>query len=402
MDAHRLGPPPGLGQSRGDGSNNNKNNCAAILPQPPPLPPLHLGPLTPAHRPALEAHHAALFPVDYEPAFYDAVMTNTDGVFSFGLFAGEEGGAPTSQPSPALAGFVTARAVPWAELAGDDLRVLELALPPGFTSRDGRRGPDTARGGGGGGPPLASPVAAVYVLTLGVPATAHRRAGAGRALMGAVSARAAGLGAGCVYLHVAAFNGAAAAFYASLGKATPFPGSAAGGGGGGGGGGGRPPPPPAPAPPPYRLVATLPAFYSIPARPPVPGVTRYDAHLLVRRVGAGEEEAGRGGDWERHPPARHHLPAWRARSALASPPLAPPLPPAPGEVAAGVATAALPPAHHPLAALLAAWARAAWGALPPAPAWARGLFGGREAGEMEARHRDDGQRRAPAVLGDII
>ena len=107
MDAHRLGPPPGLGQSRGDGSNNNKNNCAAILPQPPPPPPLHLGPLTPAHRPALEAHHAALFPVDYEPAFYDAVMTNTDGVFSFGLFAGGEGGAPTSQPSPALAGFVT-------------------------------------------------------------------------------------------------------------------------------------------------------------------------------------------------------------------------------------------------------------------------------------------------------
>ena len=400
-----MAPSP-AGAPPGDGGSSATPGASACA-RPPPPPPSFLAPLSPAHRPALEAHHAALFPVDYEPAFFDAVMTNTDGVFSFGLFAGGEegdqaGASPTSTPpTAALLGFVTARAVPWAELSGDDLHALGLALPPGCVSRDGARGAAAAAAPGADVAVGPSPVAAVYILTLGVPSPSHRRGGAGRALMAAACARAGELGAGAVYLHVAAFNAEATAFYASLG------------GGGGkadeGVGGGSTRPPPSSSSPPFRLVATLPAFYSIHACPPVPGVTRYDAHLLVRRV---DRVVAGGGTAGRH---AFHLPAWRARSALASPPLAPPLPPTPGRVVGGGEGAPLPTAFpalwRPLAAL-AAWARSAWAGLPPAPAWVAGLCGGgggRRAGvgEKPGRQRQQQQQRGvgaqrPVVEGDII
>ena len=374
----------------------------------PTQPPLMLAPLAPPsrpgqtgapwpHRPALEAFHAALFPVDYEPAFYDAVEAGHDGVFSFGLFEGRRGGGGGGggppvlghPPPPPPVAFVTARAVPWGELSTADLAVLGLTLPPGRVNRDG------VVGGGGGGPADVAPsppVAAVYVLTLGVPSPTHRRFGAGRALMAAVATRAAALGAGAVYLHVAAFNTPALAFYRSLGRGEE---------GGAWSEGGLPPPPPPPPPSSsYRLAATLPSFYAIPKRPPIPGVTRYDAHLLVRAVG-GEEGGGRGGGGAGQglpfPP-----PAWAPRSPLASPPLAPPLPPADGVGVGGVGLPApAMPTLPPTLAALAAWARRAWAALPPAPAWARDLFGGSGRSGRERRGKVP-DRLPPVVMGDII
>jgi ribosomal protein S18 acetylase RimI-like enzyme len=377
----------------------------ASPPGPPPLPPIRapsnlaLRRLAPADRPSLEAQHAALFPVDYEPAFYEAVTTGTDGVFGYGLFDESAGGGDAS-----LIAFVAARGVPWWELSPADVAALGLAPPPGAVARDGT--PHSQQGGGPAAGPSSSAVAVVYVLTLGVGSPHHRRAGAGRALMGAVAATAGAWGAGAVYLHVAAFNAAALSFYGSLGRRKEGEGS----GEAGGGGGGDAPTPSTTDQPAYRHARTLPSFYSIPKRPPVPGVTRYDAHLLVARLeaaeGVGEAAAAR--------PHHHHPPpAWSRRSPLASPPLLPAE--AVGGAGSGGGDSGDQPAGSTPAALLARWARAVWAALPAPPAWARRLFssssggdgGGGGGGAAEGRQQQRAKagpaaRLPPVVAGDII
>ena len=214
-----------------------------------PLPPhparLHLRPLTPGDAPAVRAAHAALFPVDYEDAFYSALLAPTGGVYATGAFDG--GGS--------LAGFVSARLQAVADVDGHDAGPLGLAhdRPPGASPP---RGPGGDLGGAGPGP---GSVAVAYLLTLGV-APPHRGRGLARRLIGSAIDRAAAAGAGTVYLHVATFNKEAATLYASLG---------------------------------FSTLATLPSFYHIATgRQPDPGVTRYDAWLLVKRVGAGVAAGG--------------------------------------------------------------------------------------------------------------
>lgn len=201
---------------------------------------LHLRPLAAGDAGEVRAAHTALFPVDYEDAFYSALLTPTGGVYATGAFDGAGG----------LAGFVTARLQSADDVDPHDAGPLGLdtnrpsgAPPP--------RGPGGDLGGAGPGPGSA---ALAYLLTLGV-APPHRGRGLAKTLVATAIDRAVAAGAGIVYLHVATFNRAAAALYASLGFAT---------------------------------LATLPNFYHIATgRQPDPDTTRYSALLLAKRVGRG-------------------------------------------------------------------------------------------------------------------
>ena len=218
---------------------------------PPPLPlclppGLRLRPPDPTDAPALRSAHTSLFPVDYEDAFYDAVLASTGGVF--GLLAEAAGGGDGR-----LAGFVTARLQCASNVDAHDAAA--LGFPPRPPDWPPPRGP-----GGGLSDPSPHRPDAVYLLTLGV-APPFRRSGLARALVAAALARGAAAGCRLAYLHAATFNDAAAGLYAGVG---------------------------------FAHVATFPSFYTITTgRQPDPAVTRYDAMLLATElVGGGGSMPG--------------------------------------------------------------------------------------------------------------
>ena len=115
---------------------------------PPPLPPallppgLRLRPPAPDDLLSLRSAHVSLFPVDYEDAFYDAVLAGTGGVF--GLLAEPVSGGGAAGSNGSLAGFVTARLQTAADVDAHDAAA--LGFPPARPTgrRDGGQGEDSA------------------------------------------------------------------------------------------------------------------------------------------------------------------------------------------------------------------------------------------------------------------
>ena len=332
-----------------------------------------LRPLRRDDLPAVRQAHAELFPIDYEEAFYEAVVEGTGGVFALGLFehedeggreeaagraGGVEGPAPLAAlfsslaPAPPaassrLVAFVTARlqnashvdrtdaaylglleegeeearaeARVAARAAADAAAEAETTPPPPPPQPPPPPPPPPPQLLGPGanllGPAPSNPAAA-YILTLGV-SRRRRRGGVARLLVAAVAERAA----------------AAIGRSPSSGPAAPASSSAS------------PAPPPTPAALVYLHVAafnaaavsfyracgfvrlaTLEGFYSIAtARRPDPARTLYDAHLFAMRIDCASSSSppppGDSSSWPFPLPPPPPL-------AAAPPPLQPPLPPA--------------------------------------------------------------------------
>lgn len=183
-------------------------------------------PICPSDEEQLRLLHVRLFPIDYEWQFYNRAVNGYDDVF--GWVAVQRSNVGERQHDE-IVGFITARLAPAEEADPQDRACMQLAGTNGQV---------------------------IYLLTVG----AHpdfQRQDIATDLMGLVHYRAIEQAARVLYLHVAAYNDVAIAFYTRCG---------------------------------FKRAALLKNFYLINSdRRPERSRTRYDALLLCRVV----EERGR-------------------------------------------------------------------------------------------------------------
>lgn len=191
-------------------------------------------PICPGDEEQLRVLHVLLFPIDYEQQFYTRATRGYDDIFGW---VAVERNVAEGQQLEEVVGFVTARLAPVEEADPQDRTLMQLGANAGRV---------------------------VYLLTIGAHPRLQRQ-GIAMDLLKLVWYRAAEQAAAVLYLHVAAYNDAAVAFYLRHG---------------------------------FQRAALLKGFYSITSdRQPRLGVTRYDAFLFFTRV---DEEGQPGwGGWAR-------------------------------------------------------------------------------------------------------
>lgn len=188
-------------------------------------------PICPSDEEQLRVLHASLFPIDYEQQFYTRVTRGYDNIFGW---VATERSMEAGRSLDEVVGFVTARLAPIEEADPQDCMLMEI----GYQARH-----------------------VVYLLTIGTHPRLQRQ-GIAMDLLKLVQYRAVEQVAAVMYLHVAAYNDAAIAFYSRHG---------------------------------FRRAALLKGFYSITSeRRPQTGAIRYDAILFYlgldteQRFGWGE------------------------------------------------------------------------------------------------------------------
>ncbi|GBF94521.1 histone acetyltransferase-like [Raphidocelis subcapitata] len=181
-------------------------------------------PLAPEDLGCVKAAHNALFPIDYDDAFFNKAVRGLDRIFSWGAFAASPGAPGGGE----LVGFVTARLVKLHECETHDRALMGLSSL------------------------VLDHDCVAYILTLGV-LDGWRGRGLALRLIGLVGAHAAATRARAVFLHVISYNAAAIRLYSRAG---------------------------------FACAGRLPSFYVIQSgRQPDPSTPVYDAFLFVRHVG---------------------------------------------------------------------------------------------------------------------